>query len=107
MDSGPEPTLPEGTDVKKGESPNMNPSRVHAGGERKTSTSEERANWGILVSSLVETITVLESSGSICNRPMKNLKIKICKSQKKYLKISCSTGFIIYKLSFNRKPYEF
>lgn len=74
MDSGPEPTLPEGTDVKKGESPNMNPSRVQAGGERKTSTSEARANCGILVSSLVETITVLESSGSICMGTIRNFK---------------------------------
>lgn len=67
-DSGPKPTLPEGTDVKKGESPNINPSSVLAGGERKTSTSEARANWGILVSSFVATTTVLESSGSICIR---------------------------------------
>lgn len=64
-DSGPEPTLPEGTDVKNGESPNMKPSSVEAGGERNTSTSEARANCGILVSSFVATRTVLESSGSI------------------------------------------
>lgn len=43
----------------------MRPSSVLAGGERKTSTSEARANWGIFVSSFVETTTVLESSGSI------------------------------------------
>lgn len=42
----------------------MKPSSVHSGGERKTSTSDDRANWGIFVSNLVETITVLESSGS-------------------------------------------
>lgn len=33
-ESLPEPTLPEGTDVKKGESPRMHPSSAHAGGER-------------------------------------------------------------------------
>lgn len=49
----------------------MKPSSVLAGGERKTSTSDERANWSIFVSSLVETITVLESSGSICVRSWK------------------------------------
>ena len=43
-ESLPEPTLPEGTDVKKGESPKMQPSRVLVGGERKTSTSDARAN---------------------------------------------------------------
>lgn len=57
--------------MKKGDSPNIEPSIVHAGGERNTSTSEERANWGILVSSLVETITVLESSGSTYMRPIR------------------------------------
>ena len=69
--------------MKKGESPNMNPSSVHAGGERKTSTSDERANWGILVSSFVDTITVLESSGSIYRRSIKNLQIsKLCNLQR-------------------------
>lgn len=72
-ESGDEPTLPEGTDVKNGESPSMKPSRVHAGGERKTSTSEVRANCGILVSSFVDTITVLESSGSTCTHIMKEI----------------------------------
>lgn len=56
--------------MKNGESPKMKPSSVQAGGERKTSTSEDRANCGIFVSSLVETIIVLESSGSICNNRM-------------------------------------
>lgn len=46
----------------------MKPSSTEAGGERKTSTSEDRANWGILVSSFVATTTVLDSSGSICIR---------------------------------------
>jgi len=44
----------------------MQPSSVEAGGERKTSTSEGRENCGILVSNLVETMTVLDNSGSIC-----------------------------------------
>jgi hypothetical protein len=68
MASWPEPTLPDGTEVKKGESPKRQPSRTEAGGLRNTSTSDARANWGILVSSFVETSTVLESSGSICAR---------------------------------------
>lgn len=66
--------------MKKGESPNTKPSSVHAGGERKTSTSEERANWGIFVSSLVETITVLESSGSICKISLKLSSFYTCLS---------------------------
>ncbi len=44
------------------------------GGLRKSSTSARLANWGILVSSLVETITVLDSSGSTCKTPPKKRK---------------------------------
>lgn len=70
--------------MKKGESPNRKPSSVEAGGERKTSTSEECANWGIFVSSLVETITVLVSSGSICKQSIKSGCFGYAKEQRIY-----------------------
>lgn len=60
------PTLPDGTEVKKGEPPRMFPSSKRWEGLKKSSTSARHANWGIRVSSFVETMTVLESSGSIC-----------------------------------------
>lgn len=42
----------------------MLPSRTLAGGLRKSSTSGDRPNCGILVSNFVETITVRDISGS-------------------------------------------
>lgn len=88
-ESCPKPTLPDGTEVKKGESPKMHPSSIHVGGDRNTSTSDERANWGILVSSLVETITVLESSGSICTWARE--RFKASNSWTKCLKMESGT----------------
>jgi hypothetical protein len=57
--------------VKKGESPNKETSSTQVGGWRNTSTSEGRANCGILVSNFVETITVLARSGSTCSTKRK------------------------------------
>jgi hypothetical protein len=51
---------------KKGVLPRMFPSNRRAGGRRNSSTSAALPNWGIRVSSLVETTTVRASSGSIC-----------------------------------------
>lgn len=50
---------------KKGVLPRMFPSNRRAGGRRNSSTSAALPNWGIRVSSLVETTTVRASSGSI------------------------------------------
>mmetsp|Transcript_10581 Transcript_10581/g.29131 ORF Transcript_10581/g.29131 Transcript_10581/m.29131 type:complete len:353 (+) Transcript_10581:889-1947(+) len=58
------PTLPEGTDEKKGEPPSIVGSSSRDGGLRNISTSWGLANCGMRVSSLVETTTVLRRVGS-------------------------------------------
>ncbi len=55
-----------GTRVKKGEPPSMVGSSWRPGGCRNSSTSCPRANCGMRVSSLVDTITVRASVGSVC-----------------------------------------
>ncbi len=52
--------------MKKGEPPSMEGSSWRPGGCRNRSTSWPRANCGMRVSSLVLTITVRASVGSVC-----------------------------------------
>ncbi len=52
--------------MKKGEPPSMEGSSWRPGGCRNRSTSWPRANCGMRVSSLVLTITVRSSVGSVC-----------------------------------------
>ena len=58
------------THVKNGEPPSIVGSRTRAGGRRYISTSVPRANWGMRVSSFVETSTVRAIEGSTCGEAL-------------------------------------